>query len=184
LLRHRLLTLSDARVILVTSACKGEGKTTCAFNLALAMAEDTMTRILLLDANLRRPALGRILRFDPEESVVENITRFRNVGPPYPIVSIAGTRLHIAALRDVPLEAARLDRTLLALVLHDLRHAYDHIIVDAAAVFESADVDVIGECSNGVLLVARARHSRKDDLRRAIAQLAPTPVLGSVLIDA
>jgi Mrp family chromosome partitioning ATPase len=184
LLRHRLLALSDPRVVVVTSARPGEGKTTCAINLALALAEDAMTRVLLVDANLRRPALGRILHFAPAESLVENITRFTNVGPPYPIVSVSGTRLHIAVLPDVPLEAGRLDRTLFGLVLHDLRHAYDYIVIDAAAVLESGDVDVVGECSSGVLVAARAGHTRKDDLQRAIAELAPAPVLGTVLIDA
>lgn len=183
LLRHRLLALSDPRVLVVTSALPGEGKTTCALNLALAMAEDAMTRVLLLDANLRRPALGTILGFAPAESFVENITRYTNVGPPYPIVSVSGTRLHIAVLPDAPLDAGRLDRTLFGLVLHDLRQAYEYIVIDAAAVLESGDVDVACECSTGVLLAARAGHTRKDRLQRAIAQLAPTNVLGTVLID-
>ena len=183
LLRHRLLSDSDPRIIAVTSALSGEGKTTCALNLALAIAEDSMTRVLLLDANLRRPALGRILNFAPSESLVENVTRLTNVGPPYPIASVSGTRLHVAALRNAPLEIGRLDRTLFALVLHDLRYAYDYIVIDAAAVLESGDVDVVGECSSGVIVTARAGRSRKNDMRRAIAQLAPARVLGSVLID-
>ena len=89
----------------------------------------------------------------------------------------------MAALRNTPLQAGRLDRTLFALVLHDLRFAYDYIVIDAASVLESGDVDVVGECSSGVIVTARAGHSRKSDIRRAIAMLAPTPVLGSVLID-
>ncbi|HLK41438.1 MAG TPA: AAA family ATPase [Polyangiaceae bacterium] len=184
LLRHRLLSHSDPRIIAVTSARSGEGKTTCALNLALAMAEDSMARVLLLEANLLRPALARIIHFAPSESLVENVTQSTNVGPPYPAVSVSGTRLHVAVLRDESLEDVRLDRTLLSLVLHDLRHAYDYIVIDAAAVLESGDVDVVGECSSGVIMTARAGHSRENDMRRAITQLAPTPMLGSVLIDA
>jgi Mrp family chromosome partitioning ATPase len=183
LLRHRLLSDSDPRIIAVTSALAGEGKTTCAFNLALAIAEDAMTRVLLLEANLRRPSLARLLRFAPSESLVENVARLTNVGPPYPVASVSGTRLHVAALRGAPLEVGRLDRTIFALVLHSLRHAYDYIVIDAPAVLESGDVDVIGECSSGVVVTVRAGRSRKSDVRRAIAQLAPAPVLGSVLVD-
>lgn len=183
LLRHRLLSDSDPRIIAVTSAFPGEGKTTCALNLALAIAEDSMTRVLLLDANLRRPALSQILHFVPSESLFENAARLTNVGPPYPVVSLSGTRLHVAAVRNAPLETGRLDRTLFALILDDLRYAYDYIVIDAAAVLESGDVDVIGECSSGVIVTARAGRSRKDGIRRAIAQLAPTRVLGTVLID-
>jgi Mrp family chromosome partitioning ATPase len=183
LLRHRLFSQVDPRIVAVTSAHPGEGKTTCAVNLALAMAEDTMNRVLLLDANLRRPALGRAFGFAPSESLVENVTRSLDAGPPYPVASISGTRLHVAALPETPLEGARLDRTLFAVALSDLRDAYDYIVIDTASVLGSGDVDVVGECSNGVIVVARAGRSRKGDVRRAIGQLAPAPVLGSVLID-
>jgi Mrp family chromosome partitioning ATPase len=184
LLRHRLFSHADPRVVAVTSARPREGKTTCALNLALAIAEDTMTSVLLLDANLRRPALGRILNFAPSESVVENITRYKDTGPPYPVVSVSGTRLHVAALPEMPPDGLRLDRKLFALALSDLRDAYDYIVIDASSVFESGDVDVVGECSSGVIMAARAGHSRKGDIRRAIAQLAPAHMLGTVLIDA
>jgi Mrp family chromosome partitioning ATPase len=184
LLRHRLLSQTDPRVIAVTSARPGEGKTTCALNLALSLAEDTMMRVLLLEANLRRPALGQILAFEPAESLVENITRFTDVGPPYPVAAISGTRLHVAGLPQTPLPEARLDRTLFSVALFDLRNAYDYIVIDAGSVLESADADVIGECSSGIVMTARAGRSRVRDLRSAIHQLAPTPILGTVLLDA
>jgi Mrp family chromosome partitioning ATPase len=184
LLRHRLFSNGDPRIVAVTSAHPGEGKTTCALNLALAIAEDTMTRTLLIEANLSRPALGEVFDFAPPLSIVEKIIRFTCVGPPYPVVSISGTRLHASALPDAPLEGRRLDRTLFAAVLCELREAYDYIVVDAASVLESGDVDVVGESSDAVIVAARAGRSSKRDLRRAIAQLAPAPVLGSVLIDA
>ncbi len=184
LLRHRLFSRADPRIVAVTSARPGEGKTTCALNLALAMAEDTMTRVLLVDANLRRPGLGRAFRFSPLDSIVANITRSTDVGPPYPVASISGTRLHVAALPDAPLEGVRLDRTLFAVALIDLRNVYDYIVIDAASVLESGDVDVVGECSSGVIVTVRSGSSRKSEMRRAIAQLSPAPVLGSVIIDA
>jgi Mrp family chromosome partitioning ATPase len=183
LLRHRLFSQGDPRIVAVTSARPGEGKTTCALNLALAMAEDAMTRVLLIDANLPRPALGRVFGFAPSESLVENITRFAEVGPPYPVASITGTRLHVAALPETPLDGGRLDRTLFGVALSDLRDAYDYVVIDAASVLESGDVDVVGECSNGVIVAARFGRSRKGAMRRAIGQLAPATVLGSVLID-
>jgi Mrp family chromosome partitioning ATPase len=184
LLRHRLFSQADPRIVAVTSAFPGEGKTTCALNLALAMVEDTMTRVLLVDVNLRRPALGRVFGFTPFENLVENMARFVDVGPPYPVAAISGTRLHVAALPETPIEGGRLDRTLFAVALSDLRNAYDYIVIDAASVFESGDVDVVGECSSGVIVAARAGRSRKGDLRRAIGELAPAHVLGTVLIDA
>jgi len=184
LLRHRLLALHDPRVVAVTSARPGEGKTTCALNLALAMAEDSMTRVLLIDANLRRPALPDIVEAPRTSSLADARIRSGARGPVYPVVAVAGTRLHVAAIAHAPSDRARLDRAHLAIVLEDLRYVYDYVVIDTAAVFESGDVDVVAECSRGVLLTARVGRSRKDDMRRAVEHLAPSPVLGSVLIDA
>lgn len=184
LLRHKLLSESDPRIVAVTSARPGEGKTTCAVNLALALAEDTMVSVLLLEANLRRPALADILGFEPIESLVQNISHFERIGPPYPVGAILGTRLHVAALPRSLLSEARLDRTQFSAALIELREVYDYIVVDAASVLESGDADVIGECASGVVMATRARASRTTDLRRAIDQLAPAPILGTVLLDA
>lgn len=182
-LRHRLLSTPEVRVVAVTSARPGDGKTTCAANLALALAEDTMLRVLLIDANLPRPALGRVFGFTPSESLVEQLARFLDLYPPYPVASIGGTRIHVAALPESPPQG-RLERSLLAAALSELRNAYDYIVVDTAAVLESADADIVGECADAAILVARAGTSRKTDLRRAVSQLAPAVVLGTVLLDA
>jgi Mrp family chromosome partitioning ATPase len=182
-LRHRLMASPGVRVVAVTSARPGDGKTTCAANLALALAEDTMLRVLLVDANLPRPALGGLFGFTPSESLVDQIARFLDLYPPYPVASIGGTRMHVAALPDGPPQG-RLERSLLGPALSELRRAYDYIVVDAAAVLESADADIVGECADAAILVARTGVSRKADLRRAVNQLAPALVLGTVLIDA
>jgi Mrp family chromosome partitioning ATPase len=183
LLRHRVVAESDPHVVAVTSARPGEGKTTCSLNLALALAEDTQINVLLLEANLRRPALATILGFEPTESLVQNFTHSAEVGPPYPVGAILGTRLHVAALPQTLMSEARLDRTQFAAALRELRDVYDYIVIDAAAVLESGDTDVVGECANGVVVTTRARSSRTRDVAQALDQLAPAPVLGTVLLD-
>jgi len=181
-LRHRLLASPDSRVIAVTSARPAEGKTTCAVNLGLALAEDTMMRVLIVDANLPRPALGTVFGFTPTESLVDRVARLMDLSPPYPVTSIGGTRVHVAALPKSSADR-RLERSLFSAALYELRNAYDYIVVDSASVLESADTDVVGECVDAVILVARAGASRKSDLRRAAEQLAPAPILGTVVID-
>src|SRR5262249_31102421 len=64
-LRHRLIERDGLRTVLVTSPRVGEGKTTCAVNLALALCEAGRARVLLLEANFRRPAIARMLGFRP-----------------------------------------------------------------------------------------------------------------------
>jgi Mrp family chromosome partitioning ATPase len=184
LLRHRLLFNGNPRVVLVTSANAGEGKTTCALNLALALAEDAVTRVLALDLNLLRPAFGRFLRFSPSARFAAQITHTATPGPPYSLAALDGTRLHVAGLPDPPLAMGRLDRASFVAAVCDLRQIYDYIVIDGASVLESGDVNVVAECASGVILAALAGRSRKGDMRRALAELAPAPVLGTVLLDA
>jgi len=183
LLQHRLLARSDPRVIVVTSAEPGEGKTTVAVNLALALADETMARILLVEANLRRPVFAKLFCFEPRESFVGRMAEHREVVPPYSVAAILGTRLQVAALPLSVAPDARLDRLLLGTAIGDLRDVYDYIVIDAASVLESADTDVVAECADGVIVAARSRKSRKDALRRAVRELSPATVLGTVLLD-
>jgi len=183
LLRHRLLSLGDPRVIAVSSAEPGEGKTTCAANLGLALADETLARVLLIDANLRRPSLAQAFGFEPSDSFMERLVINRDVTPPYLVASVRGTRLHVAALPQQRPRPGHVDRLLLTAALHDLRSDYDYIIIDSASVFESADADVVGECADGVLLTARAGSSRRSSIEAAIHQLSPSTVFGTILLD-
>jgi Mrp family chromosome partitioning ATPase len=182
LLQHQLVAHSDPRVIAVTSASPGEGKTTCAANLALVLADQTFARVLLIEANVRRPALGRTFGYQPTDSFMNRLLHDRDTKP-YLVARVRGSRLHIAALRSNTPGELRLDRMRLGLALSELRYCYDYIVIDSASVFESADADVVGESADGVVVTARAEKSRRGALRRAIAQLAPAPVLGVVLLD-
>jgi Mrp family chromosome partitioning ATPase len=184
LLRHRLLAHADPRVIAVTSAEPGEGKTTAAVNLALCLADETMARVLLIEGNMRRPALGPVFGFEPSESFVGRMIEQRDSSPPYSVAAILGTRLQVAALGASLPVGARLDRMLLAVALQELREAFDYVVIDAASVLESADADVAAECADGVILTARVNKSKKSALRRAVEQLSPARVLGTVLFDA
>jgi Mrp family chromosome partitioning ATPase len=184
LLQHRLLALSDPRVISVTSAWPGEGKTTCAANLALTLADEAFARVLLIEANVRRPALAQAFGFDPEDSFMDRLVRNGDAASPYLVAAIRGSRLHVAALRLDISKALRVDRLLLGLAISQLRCSYDYIVIDSASLFESADADVAGECADGVIVTARAAKSRRNGLRRAVQQLSPANVLGVVLLDA
>ncbi len=183
LLQHRLIATSDPHVITVTSARQGEGKTTCAANLALTLAGEAFARVLLVEANTLRPDLARAFGFRPADSFINRLVQERDAKPPYFVARIRGSRLHIAALQVDSTQDGRLDRLLLSLAISELRNFYQYIVLDAASVFDSADADMAGECADGVIITARARKSRRSELRRAIAQLSPTPVLGVVLLD-
>ena len=183
LLQHRLLAKNDPRVIVVSGAEPGAGKTTCAANLSLALSEAALSRVLLVDANLARPGLGELFDFVPADSFMIKLLRSEDCSLPLPVASIAGLNLQLAALEPSVSVGKRLDRLLFAQAIQALRASYDYIVIDAASSSESADVNDIAQCSDGVLLVARSGQTRVDALQRAVAELQPANVLGTVLLD-
>lgn len=184
LLEQRLFAKGNPRVIAVTSAEPYAGKTTCAANLALVLAEASLSRVLLVDANLRRPGIADLFAFEPSDSLMIKLLRSEDAAPPYAVATVSGISLQLAALRSGSAEGKRLDRALLGDALRGLRTAYDYIVIDTASVLEGADAHSVSQSADGVVLVARAGKSRRGELRRAIRQLEPATVLGTVLVDA
>jgi Mrp family chromosome partitioning ATPase len=183
LLQHRLLAKNDPRVVVVSGAEPGAGKTTCAANLALALSEAALSRVLLVDANLARPGLGELFDFVPADSFMIKLLRSEDCSLPLPVASVAGLNLQLAALEPSVSVGKRLDRLLFAQAIQALRGSYDYIIIDAASSSESTDVNDIAQCCDGVLLVARSGQTRVDALQRTVAELQPANVLGTVLLD-
>jgi Mrp family chromosome partitioning ATPase len=183
LLQHRLFSQHDPRSILVTSAAPGEGKTTCALNLALALAEGTSARVLLVDANLSCPAIAEVFRFEPIDSLMTKLLRNEDSAPPYAVASLSFSRLQLAALHPEVARDKRLDRALFHGVLRALRESYDYIVVDSSAVLESADANIASQCVDATLLSLRAGQSHKRELRRALDHLSPANVVGAVLLE-
>jgi Mrp family chromosome partitioning ATPase len=180
LLRHRLSASSHPRVVAVTSAGPAEGKTTCALNLALAMAEEAMVRVLLVEANPLRPSFADL--FDLKSSSSVNAWTLDAMSGTWPIavVNVAATRLDIAASC---FGSQGLDRLFFGVAMGDLRDAYDYVVIDTPSVVESGDANVAAECADGVIVTALATKSRRAALRRCIDQLRPATILGVVLLD-
>jgi Mrp family chromosome partitioning ATPase len=183
MLEHRLYAKADPRVIAITSAEPGAGKTTCAANLALVLAEAALARVLLIDANLTRPGVADLFGFEPADSLMTKLLRSEDSAPPYAVASVSHTSLQLAALHRDAGKGKRLDRALFSEALRSLRSAYDYVVIDTASALESADVNSVSQCSDGVVMVARAGKSHRSALRKAIQQLQPANVLGTVLID-
>ena len=189
-LRHRVLSQDDPRVIAVTSAGPHEGKSACAANLALAIAEGGQSRVLLVEANLRAPSLATLFAVTPGECFARQMAAHRPTDGarrerPWSVAEIS-PGLHLAALLPpAEGEPLHLDGPALAAALTSLRAGgYDYLVVDAPAVLGSADVNLIDQCVDGVLFtVLRGRTSGRA-LGRAIEQLRPKKLLGLVLVGA
>lgn len=184
-LRHHLLEEGRPKVVAVSSARDREGKTTCAVNLAMALAECGRARVLLIDGNLRRPEIAGLFRFVPPWCFAEQLAVHREQPLlPWGVVEIPALCLHVAAINPRRNPGRLLDAPAFAIAMERLRLGpYDHIVIDCPAVLGGADVNLIQDSADGVLLVARRVRSTGRDLTQAVEQLSPTKVLGTALLD-
>lgn len=173
---------ADCRSIAVTSACRGEGKSTVAVRLAHAMGASGR-RVLLMDCDLRSPALSRMLRIQPEASrgLVPVLTgELRQVD----IIRHVPLGLDLLPAGPVPKDAGALLRAgAFPGILKTLLRSYDCIICDTPPVLEAADAAILGRSCGGILLVVRQDRTERDQVRQAKRQLelAGGTILGTVL---
>jgi Mrp family chromosome partitioning ATPase len=184
-LRHHLLERGQPRVIAVSSPREREGKTTCAINLALALAECGRARVLLVDGNLRRPEIAGVLRFVPPWCFAEQLNLHREQPTlPWSVVHMPRLWLHVAAINPSRDPGRLLDAPAFAIAMERLGQGpFDHIVIDCPSVLGGADVNLIQDAADGLLLVTRRVQSTARDVRQAIEQLTPAKVIGTALLD-
>lgn len=185
ILRHHLMDHGRPQVIVVSSANAGDGKTTCAVNMALALAECGRARVLLVEATVRKPQLARIFQLTPPWCFAEQLTSHRQQPLlPWSAVNMPELFLHVAAMSPDINQRQLLDAPAFTIAMERLRLAkYDHIVVDAPAVIGSAEVNLLQDAADGVILVARSRKTTARSMRQAVEQLSPTKVIGTVLLE-
>lgn len=182
-LRHHLLEIGRPQVVIVSSPQAGDGKTTAAVNLALALAECGRAKTLLVETHVRRPQFTNIFKFVPPWCFAEQLAAHRHQPTmPWSLVDIPQLWLHVAAINPRIAQTQLLDGPAFAIAMERLRLAgYDHIVVDAPPVLGSADVNLMADAADSVVFALRARRSTTRDLRRAIEQLGDKKIAGTIL---
>ena len=170
------------KVILVTSALPQEGKTTISANSALVLAQRG-SRVLLLDADLRRPGLQRLFGIEPRgglSSLISGVDKLEDVVAPFPEVP----NLWILPAGPIPPQPAELlGSTLMKEYIARWRDEFDHVIIDTPPCLSVTDAVVLSPEADRVILVARAGRTTKPALRHACDVLLQTnaKVMGIVL---
>lgn len=184
-LRHHLLEAGRPQVIIVSSPVQGEGKTTTALNLALALAECGRAKVLLAETHVRRPQLASALKLVPPWCFAEQLAAHRHQPMlPWSLVDIPQLWLHVAAINPRIEKSQLLDAPAFAIAIERLRlGGYEHIVIDAPPVLGSADVNLMADSADAVVFALRARKSNTRDVRRAIDQIGASKVAGSVIVE-
>jgi capsular exopolysaccharide synthesis family protein len=167
------------RVMVVTSPVPGEGKSTTAVNLALSLT-DTGMRVCLVDADLRRPAVAGTFGLVQDAGLTTVLIGQARVED---VMQQAGGRLAVltsGAVPPNPTELLASER--MGELLRELAGSYDVVVVDSAPLLPVADTIGLAPLVDGVLLVVRASHTGRDQIRSAADSLNRTGVrvLGTV----
>lgn len=186
-LRTSLLLTSlgaPPKTILITSALPQEGKTTTSINTATVLAQKG-TRVLLIDADLRRPSIHKTLGMGPRAGLSNVLT--------------GGTTLQDATVRSTmlpnlfilpagtppPNPAELLASSQMMDLLAELREQYDHIILDTPPTLSVTDAVVLSTRADAVVLVIRSGQTTKPALRRSRDILAQVNArVAGVLLNA
>ncbi|MFC4597463.1 CpsD/CapB family tyrosine-protein kinase [Cohnella hongkongensis] len=174
---------AEIGTLLVTSTVPSEGKSTTVSNLAVSYAE-TNKKVLLVDADLRRPSLHHLFAVPPrfglsylltdqcklEEAITDTFIPNLSIIPSGPSLSNPYDCLGSSRMDDI---------------LGQLKERYDIILIDSSPVLAVSDAQLLSKKCDGVLFVIRYGQVKRTLVQKAIAQLrhADAHLLGVVLND-
>jgi capsular exopolysaccharide synthesis family protein len=172
------------QLLTVTSAGIDEGKSQVAANLAITMAQAEQ-RVVLVDCDLRRPALHTLFGLNNDVGITTMLLASEGTPAPLQQTSVPGLQL-LASGPLPPRPADILGSRRLGEILHALRAVADVIIIDTPPVLAVTDAVVLAPRVDGVILVLRAGHTRREPAKqaRAVLEKSKANIVGIVLNDA
>jgi capsular exopolysaccharide synthesis family protein len=171
----------DSLCCVVTSPAASDGKSTVAVNLAIALAR-AGERVAIVDADLRKPSLHRLFRLPQRVGTTTVLLdqadvqdAIQDLGPNMPSVLTSG---QLPPNPSELLGSRRMEE-----LLAQLRATYDVVLIDCAPLLPVTDPMVVSRLADGILLIARAGTTSRDQAQAATAACvkAGAKILGTVL---
>jgi protein-tyrosine kinase len=176
---HDAHNTTGLRVIMVASAVAGEGKTLTASNLALTFSESYQKRVLLIDADLRRPSLHTVFRLDTALGLGDGLL---STGETKMLVRQVSPRLAVLpAGRPSSDPMAGLTSERMRRLLEEARQSFDWVILDTPPVMLLPDSHLLASMVEGAVLVVRAGSTPHDLVKRSADAIGRSRILGVVL---
>jgi capsular exopolysaccharide synthesis family protein len=161
--------------LVVTSARPGEGRTTTAVNLAVAVAQ-AEHRVLLVDADLRRPAVATVLGLataDGLSTVLVGTATLEQATVTWVPEGDDSARLSVLPAGPVPANPGDLMASeAMDKLLDMVRHRYDVVIFDSSPLLQATDAAALAARVRGALLVVDGHRTRRARLNEAVIRLA------------
>ena len=176
---HRNRELTGIRVVMITSAAVGEGKTLTAANLALTLSESYQKKVLLIDADLRRPAVQSVFRLHEGPGLGEGLIATN--GRKMPVHRISPLLSIITAGLPTSDPISRLTSERMRRLLDEARETFEWIIIDTPPVALLPDANLLSEMVDGAILVIRAHGTSYQLVQRAVDAIGRDKIIGTVL---
>jgi len=154
------------KVIMVTSALPQEGKTTTSINTAVVLAQKGV-RVLLVDADLRRPSIHKTLGMAPHSGLSNVLTGSTTLEQAITHTTVLPNLFVLPAGTPPPNPAELLASANMKELLDQLKEQYDHIVIDTPPSLSVTDAVVLSPCADAVVLVIRSGQTTKQALRRS-----------------
>src|SRR5580698_1708213 len=166
--------------VLITSSIPQEGKSMVAANLACTLARRQQQKTLLLDGDLRRPALSQTFGLGHLPGLCEWLQG--EPGPMRNIYRLDGPGcwfLPAGSSPKNPLELMQSGR--LATLMDELTAWFDWIVIDSPPVLPLGDTSIWSRLADGVLLVTRQGATKKQELQRGLEAIEQSKLIGALL---
>jgi capsular exopolysaccharide synthesis family protein len=166
--------------ILITSTVPQEGKSMTAANLACTLAAGTTQKVLLLEGDVRRPALTSIFQMTGKSGICDWLEGEKSIVSS--IYRLEGSGIWILPAGRVPENPLGLiQSSKLPALMEQLTSWFDWILIDSPPVLPLADTSIWSRLADGILLVARHGITQKRQLKRGIEAIDAKKLIGAVM---
>jgi capsular exopolysaccharide synthesis family protein len=176
---HHAQNERGLRVIMVTSALPGEGKTLTASNLALTLSESYQRRVLLVDADLRRPSIHQLFALPSLSGLSDGLRSVED--RKLTLVELSSRLTVLPAGRPDPDPMSVLTSSRMQYVLDEAREKFDWVIVDTPPVGLMPDAHLLAAMVDGAVLIVGAGMSSHRAVAKAAEVIGRERILGVVL---
>lgn len=171
--------------MMVTSAIPGEGKSITALNLAISLAQEFDHTVLLVDADLRRPAVHRYLNIDRRVGLSECLLNEADLSEAI-IPTGIGRLSVVTAGREITNPGELFSSHRMKSMLEEIKHRYNdrYIIFDTPPLLPFAETRSLAHLVDGVIFVIKEELASQTNVRDAVETLKGANILGVVYNDA
>lgn len=176
---HRAQQASGVKSVMVTSAVPSEGKTLTASNLALTLSESYQRRVLIIDADLRRPRMHEVFALPVSDGLSDSLTTAK--GGRLPVHSVTSNLWVLSAGRSAADPMGALVSPAMKQLLDEARESFDFVIVDTPPIAILTDANLLATMIDTAILVVAAQSTPYPMVQRASEALGTNRILGVVL---